>query len=295
MPSFKNILFVLNTGDQNSVDSLKVILQKNFSHDVSVKVFDSSYSNNITEIDLIKVINESEIHQCDLIISIGGDGTMLKSAKLSHQHQIPVTGINKGRLGFLTDINPSAANKTINNLISGKFITEDRLLIETIINKDGIKNSIGIALNDVAIRRKETGRMMKVTTSIDGNYINQHEGDGFIVSTPTGSTAYSLSCGGPILKPDVEAFILVPICPHSLNDRPMVIPSNSEILIEPILNTGEIAEIALDGDSSYEIKQGETIIINATKTPIKLIHPEDYDYFDVLRSKLLWGSNKKKN
>jgi len=295
MPSFKNILFVLNTGDQNSVDSLKVILQKNFSHDVSVKVFDSSYSNNITEINLIKVINESEIHQCDLIISIGGDGTMLKSAKLSHQHQIPVTGINKGRLGFLTDINPSAANKTINNLISGKFITEDRLLIETIINKDGIKNSIGIALNDVAIRRKETGRMMKVTTSIDGNYINQHEGDGFIVSTPTGSTAYSLSCGGPILKPDVEAFILVPICPHSLNDRPMVIPSNSEILIEPILNTGEIAEIALDGDSSYEIKQGETIIINATKTPIKLIHPEDYDYFDVLRSKLLWGSNKKKN
>ena len=295
MPSFKNILFVLNTGDLNSVDSLKVILQKNFSHDVSVKVFDSSYSNNITEIDLIKVINESEIHQCDLIISIGGDGTMLKSAKLSHQHQIPVTGINKGRLGFLTDINPSTANKTINNLISGKFITEDRLLIETIINKDGIKNSIGIALNDVAIRRKETGRMMKVTTSIDGNYINQHEGDGFIVSTPTGSTAYSLSCGGPILKPDVEAFILVPICPHSLNDRPMVIPSNSEILIEPILNTGEIAEIALDGDSSYEIKQGETIIINATKTPIKLIHPEDYDYFDVLRSKLLWGSNKKKN
>ena len=295
MPSFKNILFVLNTGDLNSVDSLKVILQKNFSHDVSVKIFDSSYSNNITEIDLIKVINESEIHQCDLIISIGGDGTMLKSAKLSHQHQIPVTGINKGRLGFLTDINPSTANKTINNLISGKFITEDRLLIETIINQDGIKNSIGIALNDVAIRRKETGRMMKVTTSIDGNYINQHEGDGFIVSTPTGSTAYSLSCGGPILKPDVEAFILVPICPHSLNDRPMVIPSNSEILIEPILNTGEIAEIALDGDSSYEIKQGETIIINATKTPIKLIHPEDYDYFDVLRSKLLWGSNKKKN
>ena len=295
MPSFKNILFVLNTGDQNSVDSLKVILQKNFSHDVSVKIFDSSYSNNITEIDLIKVINESEIHQCDLIISIGGDGTMLKSAKLSHQHQIPVTGINKGRLGFLTDINPSDANQTINNLISGKFITEDRLLIETIINQDGIKNSIGIALNDVAIRRKETGRMMKVTTSIDGNYINQHEGDGFIVSTPTGSTAYSLSCGGPILKPDVEAFILVPICPHSLNDRPMVIPSNSEILIEPILNTGEIAEIALDGDSSYEIKQGETIIINATKTPIKLIHPEDYDYFDVLRSKLLWGSNKKNN
>ena len=295
MPSFKNILFVLNTGDLNSVDSLKVILQKNFSHDVSVKIFDSSYSNNITEINLIKVINESEIHQCDLIISIGGDGTMLKSAKLSHQHQIPVTGINKGRLGFLTDINPSDANQTINNLISGKFITEDRLLIETIINQDGIKNSIGIALNDVAIRRKETGRMMKVTTSIDGNYINQHEGDGFIVSTPTGSTAYSLSCGGPILKPDVEAFILVPICPHSLNDRPMVIPSNSEILIEPILNTGEIAEIALDGDSSYEIKQGETIIINATKTPIKLIHPEDYDYFDVLRSKLLWGSNKKKN
>ena len=295
MISFKNILFVLNTSDKNSVDSLKSILQKNFSHKISIKIFDSSLSNNITAIDQVKVINESEIHQCDLIISIGGDGTMLKSAKLSHIHQIPVTGINKGRLGFLTDINPSDANKTINDFISGKFITEDRLLIETIINKNGIQDSIGIALNDVAIRRKETGRMMKVTTSIDGNYINQHEGDGFIVSTPTGSTAYSLSCGGPILKPDVEALILVPICPHSLNDRPMVIPSHSEILIEPILNTGEIAEIALDGDSNYEIKQGETIVINTIRKPIKLIHPEDYDYFDVLRSKLLWGSNKKKN
>ena len=295
MISFKNILFVLNTSDQNSVDSLKSILQNNFSHEISIKIFDSSFSNNMTAIDQVKVINESEIHQCDLIISIGGDGTMLKSAKLAHVHQIPVTGINKGRLGFLTDINPSDANKTINDFISGKFITEDRLLIETIINKGGTKSSIGIALNDVAIRRKETGRMMKVTTSIDGNYINQHEGDGFIVSTPTGSTAYSLSCGGPILKPDVEALILVPICPHSLNDRPMVIPSHSEILIEPILNTGEIAEIALDGDSNYEIKQGETIIINAIRKPIKLIHPEDYDYFDVLRSKLLWGSNKKKN
>tara|TARA_B110000467_G_C18272357_1_gene453217 strand:- start:148 stop:1008 length:861 start_codon:yes stop_codon:yes gene_type:complete len=286
---------VLNTSDKNSVDSLKSILQKNFSHKISIKIFDSSLSNNITAIDQVKVINESEIHQCDLIISIGGDGTMLKSAKLSHIHQIPVTGINKGRLGFLTDINPSDANKTINDFISGKFITEDRLLIETIINKNGTQDSIGIALNDVAIRRKETGRMMKVTTSIDGNYINQHEGDGFIVSTPTGSTAYSLSCGGPILKPDVEALILVPICPHSLNDRPMVIPSHSEILIEPILNTGEIAEIALDGDSNYEIKQGETIVINTIRKPIKLIHPEDYDYFDVLRSKLLWGSNKKKN
>ncbi len=295
MISFKNILFVLNTSDKNSVDSLKSILQKNFSHKISIKIFDSSLSNNITAIDQVKVINESEIHQCDLIISIGGDGTMLKSAKLSHIHQIPVTGINKGRLGFLTDINPSDANKTINDFISGKFITEDRLLIETIINKNGTQDSIGIALNDVAIRRKETGRMMKVTTSIDGNYINQHEGDGFIVSTPTGSTAYSLSCGGPILKPDVEALILVPICPHSLNDRPMVIPSHSEILIEPILNTGEIAEIALDGDSNYEIKQGETIVINTIRKPIKLIHPEDYDYFDVLRSKLLWGSNKKKN
>ena len=295
MISFKNILFVLNTSDKNSVDSLKSILQKNFSHKISIKIFDSSLSNNINAIDQVKVINESEIHQCDLIISIGGDGTMLKSAKLSHIHQIPVTGINKGRLGFLTDINPSDANKTINDFISGKFITEDRLLIETIINKNGTQDSIGIALNDVAIRRKETGRMMKVTTSIDGNYINQHEGDGFIVSTPTGSTAYSLSCGGPILKPDVEALILVPICPHSLNDRPMVIPSHSEILIEPILNSGEIAEIALDGDSNYEIKQGETIVINTIRKPIKLIHPEDYDYFDVLRSKLLWGSNKKKN
>ena len=153
---------MLNTGDQNSVDSLKAILQKNFSHDVTVKIFDSSYSNNITEIDLIKVINESEIHQCDLIISIGGDGTMLKSAKLSHQQQIPVTGINKGRLGFLTDINPSDANKTINDLISGKFITEDRLLIETIINQGGIKNLASKTLKKDIKKKKDDKKFKSI-------------------------------------------------------------------------------------------------------------------------------------
>jgi len=296
MKPFKNILFVLNFGEKKSINSLKALLKKKFSDEISIQIYNTSSSNtDICQISKVKVINESNIDSSDLIISIGGDGTMLKSAKLSFKYNIPVTGINKGRLGFLTDINPSDSYKTLNDLLLGKFKTENRLLIETIINNGNDQKSIGIALNDVAIRRKETGRMMQVTTAIDGNYINKHEGDGFIVSTPTGSTAYSLSCGGPILKPDVEALILVPICPHSLNDRPMVIPSNSEILIEPILVNEEIAEIALDGDSNYEIKQGETITINATKRPIKLIHPEDYDYFDVLRSKLLWGSNKKKN
>ena len=135
--------------------------------------------------------------------------------------------------------------------------------------------------------------MIRIKTSIDNNYINTHEGDGFVVATPTGSTAYALSCGGPILKPDIEAFVLVPICPHSLNDRPLVIPAHSEISVTVDLSDGETAAIDLDGDDFAELSSEDTLSIRASSTFIKLIHPENYDYFDVLRTKLYWGQNRR--
>ena len=286
----------MNTMDENSMESLNIILDDLQDMQLSIGLFEIN-SNvktpNLTLSHKINRLKDDEILNNDLIISIGGDGTMLQSAKLAHKLNIPITGINKGRLGFLTDINPDLAGEVIKHIINGQYAEENRLLIKATVNKDRQNQIIGYGLNDVAIKRKETGRMIRIKVSIDQKYINTHEGDGFIVASPTGSTAYALSCGGPILKPDIEALILVPICPHSLNDRPLVIPAHSEVDVSAELGEGETAEIDLDGDTFSELNSEDTLTIKVSSQFIKLIHPEDYDYFNTLRTKLYWGQDKR--
>ena len=296
MATFKNIIFAANSTDTSSMEAFNIILDELNYQDLHIGFYDfkldgDSLSTAIS--NKVQQIKKEDLPDNDLIISIGGDGTMLKSAKLAHQFNTPITGINRGRLGFLTDINPDQAAETLSKIINGLYKEEKRLLIEATINGKDQDGLSGYALNDIAIKRIETGRMIRIKTSIDNNYINTHEGDGFVVATPTGSTAYALSCGGPILKPDIEAFVLVPICPHSLNDRPLVIPSHSEISVSVDLSDGEMAAIDLDGDDFVELSSEDILLIRASSTFIKLIHPENYDYFDVLRTKLYWGQNKR--
>ncbi|MBM23396.1 MAG: hypothetical protein CMD78_03905 [Gammaproteobacteria bacterium] len=282
--------------DQNSIESFNMILDRLQDTQVDIHLYELNSNKNTSSSELLdKIIrlNDDEALNIDLIISIGGDGTMLQSAKLAHKFNIPITGINKGRLGFLTDINPDHAGDVIKHIINGKYAEENRLLIKTTVNKDQQNKIIGYGLNDVAIKRKETGRMIRIKVSINQNYINTHEGDGFIVASPTGSTAYALSCGGPILKPDIEALILVPICSHSLNDRPLVIPAHSEVNVSAELGVGETAEIDLDGDTFSELNSEDDITIKVSSQSIKLIHPKDYDYFNTLRTKLYWGQDKR--
>jgi len=282
--------------DQNSIESFNMILDRLQDKQVDIHLYELNSDKNTSSSELAdKIIrlNDDEAFNIDLIISIGGDGTMLQSAKLAHKFNIPITGINKGRLGFLTDINPDHAGDVIKHIINGKYAEENRLLIKTTVNKDQQSRIIGYGLNDVAIKRKETGRMIRIKVSINQKYINTHEGDGFIVASPTGSTAYALSCGGPILKPDIEALILVPICSHSLNDRPLVIPAHSEVNVSAELGAGETAEIDLDGDTFSELNSEDEITIKVSSQSIKLIHPKDYDYFNTLRTKLYWGQDKR--
>ena len=286
----------MNTMDQNSMESLNIILDDLQDMQLSIDLFEINSDANTPTFPLPYKINrlkDDEILNNDLIISIGGDGTMLQSAKLAHKLNIPITGINKGRLGFLTDINPDHAGEVIKHIINGQYAEENRLLIKATVNKDQQNQIIGYGLNDVAIKRKETGRMIRIKVSIDQKYINTHEGDGFIVASPTGSTAYALSCGGPILKPDIEALILVPICSHSLNDRPLVIPAHSEVNVSAELGAGETAEIDLDGDTFSDLNSEDEITIKVSSQSIKLIHPKDYDYFNTLRTKLYWGQDKR--
>ena len=283
MTKHKKIVFLGNIGDESSFLSIQSLIDKYQEKGIQAVLIDSLNNQD----------TDSKMQNAELIVSIGGDGTMLQSAKLAYQYDIPITGINKGRLGFLTDINPKEADQVLDDIISGNYTTENRILIEAFISTNSINKSIGYAFNDIVINRKETGRMIRVETSIDNSFINTHEGDGFIVATPTGSTAYSLSCGGPILKPDVEALLLVPICPHSLNDRPMVVPSSSEIKLRYDSEQNVSAGIDLDGDTVYELKIGDNLVIKKAAKPICLIHPENYDYFDNLKSKLLWGKDKR--
>ena len=283
MTKHKKIVFSGNIEDETSFLSIQSLIDKYQEKGVQAVLVDPLNNQD----------NNSKMDNAELIVSIGGDGTMLQSAKLAYQYDIPVTGINKGRLGFLTDISPQEAEHVLDEIISGNYKTENRMLIEASISTNTINKSIGYAFNDIVINRKETGRMIRVETTIDNSFINIHEGDGFIVATPTGSTAYSLSCGGPILKPDVEALLLVPICPHSLNDRPMVVPSSSEIILRYDSDHNVTAGIDLDGDTVSEMKMGDDLVIKKAAKSICLLHPKNYDYFDNLKSKLLWGKDKR--
>ena len=212
MDECKKIVFSFNSSDEKSFAVIQQIIDSFESSNLELFLIDPKTPNpTIDEPDKYELISKDQMTGIDLIISVGGDGTMLKSTKLAYEFEIPITGINRGRLGFLTDIKPNQALTVIKDIISGQFDIENRMLIEVFVRDNNSLNSIGYAFNDIVINRKETGRMINIETSIDNKPINTHEGDGFIISTPTGSTAYSLSCGGPIMKPDVEAFLLVPI------------------------------------------------------------------------------------
>jgi len=290
MDECKKIVFSFNSSDEKSFAVIQQIIDSFESSNLELFLIDPKTPNpTIDEPDKYELISKDQMTGIDLIISVGGDGTMLKSTKLAYEFEIPITGINRGRLGFLTDINPNQALSVIKDIISGQFDIENRMLIEVFVRDSNSLNSIGYAFNDIVINRKETGRMINIETSINKKPINTHEGDGFIISTPTGSTAYSLSCGGPIMKPDVEAFLLVPIAPHTLNDRPMVLPSSSEIILRLNENQTDMVGIDIDGDTMSELKPGQELLIKKAEKTVSLLHPENYDYFDNLKSKLLWG------
>lgn len=231
--------------------------------------------------------------EADLIIAVGGDGTMLYAAAVALGHDVPLLGVNRGRLGFLTDISPDEMLTGIGQILAGNHTQESRLLLEaTIVADDGSKHTAH-ALNDIVVQRRQTGRMLDVKTSVSGRFVNTHSGDGLIVATPTGSTAYALSCGGPIIEPGMDAIVVVPICPHTLSDRPIVLPANLEIEVRLLARADIKAEVMLDGHSVGELSPDDRLVINKSATRVTLIHPPGYDFYEILRSKLHWGRDSR--
>ena len=242
----------------------------------------------------IETIEESSLAaKADLVVAVGGDGTILYAAKLMHGHDKPLLGVNRGRLGFLADVLPDDMLEVIDRVLAGDYTSESRLLLDaTIVYADG-KSHTATALNDVVLQRKETGRMVDFETRIAGQYVNTHSGDGLIVTTPTGSTAYSLSCGGPIIEPMLDVVALVPICPHTLNDRPIVVPANLEIDIVLVEGGAAKAEVIVDGRRMGELGPNDRLRVCSAEDRITLIHPPGHQFYEILRSKLHWGRDSR--
>jgi NAD+ kinase len=232
---------------------------------------------------------EQFIARAELMIAIGGDGTLLHAAGLVAEHDIPLLGINRGRLGFLTDVLPQDMVSSLDAVLGGACVPDQRPLLQARLISPAGMAVTRFALNDVVFHRLETGRMLDFETRIDGRYVNSHGGDGLVVATATGSTAYALSCGGPIVEPRLNVLVVAPISPHTLSDRPILVPGDSRIDIQLNGPQEVAAQVSCDASMLGELQLGGRLEIAPSGRAVTLLHPPGYDYFRLLRSKLHWG------
>lgn len=238
------------------------------------------------EVRALELLGEN----CDLAIVIGGDGTLLSAARILAEQDVPLIGVNLGRLGFLVDISPQDALKSLDEILDGHYRAEDRLLLQARVERDGATIQTQSAVNEVVIHSWNSTSMIEIMTFIDGVFLNSQRSDGLIVSTPTGSTAYALSGGGPILYPTLNAMVLVPINPHSLTNRPIVIDDASVVEIAFRPSKQFRARLACDNVSLPEIQEDDRIRIAKAPRPFRILHPLNHDFFEILRVKLNWSS-----
>lgn len=223
----------------------------------------------------------------DLAVVIGGDGTMLNIAHTLAPHHVPLVGVNQGRIGFLTDISRENMQESIAAMLDGKFVVEQRLLISAHVVRDGVEVFRNSAFNEVVVHRSTISNMIEFEVRIDGEYLYNQRADGLIVSTPTGSTAYALSAGGPILHPSLDVLALVPICPHSLSNRPIIVKSSS--VLEILMHRTSDIRLRLDSHTNFDMQLHDKIIVTRHLEPACLLHPVGHSYYHMLREKLLWN------
>lgn len=246
------------------------------------------------DLKVARIPEKTLCNDVDLAIAIGGDGTMLYASRLARESGTPILGVNRGRLGFLADITPDEMISSVDQILAGNYKKDSRLLLEARLLTANGDEAIAFGLNDVVLQRRGTGGMVDVSTRVGGRYVNTHSGDGIIVATPTGSTAYALSCGGPILEPLLDAVALVPICPHTLTDRPIVIPAHQDIEIALLPRDRTRGELTVDGVHIGTQGPDDTLRISTARQRITLLHPPGHDYYSILRSKLFWGRDSRK-
>jgi NAD+ kinase len=225
----------------------------------------------------------------DLMVAIGGDGTLLYAAGLVAGLGVPLLGVNRGRLGFLTDVMPEDMLASVDAALAGDCARDERPLLAAEVRTAAGGTASGLALNDVVLQKRQSGHLVDFETWIGGRFVNTHGGDGLVVATATGSTAYALSCGGPIIEPGLDVLVVAPICPHTLSDRPIVVPGRADIEVRLVDRPDSFAEVSCDGRPLGSLAPGDRLIIRPAAARITLLHPPGYDYYRLLRSKLNWG------
>ncbi|QEY26019.1 NAD(+) kinase [Neisseria zalophi] len=240
------------------------------------------------DIEVCHISDKSNMgKQCDLVIVLGGDGTFLSVARIIAPFRVPIIGVNQGHLGFLTQVQREKMVVTLNGMLTGKYLPEERILLETSLIRNGEVATTSFALNDVVVSRGGAGQMIEFEVFIDREFVYTQRSDGLIVSTPTGSTAYALAAGGPIMQASLRAFTLVPICPQSMTNRPIAIADTCEI--EILITKSGDARVHFDGQSFVDVQNFDRIKIHRYRHPLRVLHPTDYQYYKTLRQKLHWG------
>jgi NAD+ kinase len=285
---FKKISLITNSDSEKVAETLQFLIDFLKQKDIEIEL-DECSAKVLQQTDLPVATAEQIGASSDLAIAVGGDGTMLKAAHLVCAHDIPLLGINRGRLGFLADIAADSVKQHMEEILLGKFVEDPRFLLYSEVFRDDASAQVKHAFNDVIVQKWNVARLIELETYVDGIFVHRQRSDGMIVASPTGSTAYALSGGGPILYPSLDAMVLVPICPHSLTNRPIVINGNSKVDI--IIGSSEKnhARVTCDGNITMGLEAGDRVHVEKKNKYIRLIHPVSHDHFTILRAKLRWG------
>ncbi|BAP58486.1 NAD(+) kinase [Candidatus Tachikawaea gelatinosa] len=263
--------------------------KKGYQVIVEKEIFNKLNIKNLNCIGTLEDIGKT----ADLAIVIGGDGNMLNAARFLSNFDIKIIGINRGNLGFLTDLDHKNMYKQLNKILKGDYLTENRFLLEIKEQKKERLVQLGTAINEIVLHLDKVAKMIEFAVYIDEKFAFSQRADGLIISTPTGSTAYALSAGGPIVDPSIDGIILIPMFPHTLSARPLVINNNSIIRLQFSKLISNL-EISCDSHIIIPYKTGKDIVIQRSKSYFKLVHPKEYNYFNILSSKLNWSKNNKK-
>ena len=235
-----------------------------------------------------QVESESLASEVDLMLVLGGDGTMIATARMIGDYEVPVLGVNFGGLGYLAEFRIEELYSALESILSENFRLDRRVMLAVELRRGDEPPKTSRVLNDVVINKSALARIIEIETYFDHYFVNSFRADGLIVSTPTGSTAYNLSAGGPVVFPSMNAVVITPICPFTLSNRPIVVPDNAEI--ELLLKTdNEEVALTLDGQVGFQMQAGDRVVIRKSRTTFNLIQPSNRNYFDVLRDKLRWG------
>ena len=269
-------------------DSLHTVVRSLASRDVDV-ILEDSARDLLREGSHAVCTREALGSQCDLVIAVGGDGNMLGAARAVAPHGVPILGINRGRLGFLADIHPEEIEARVGDVLDGDYTVEEHFLLEGWV-ENGARSNVFSALNEIVVHTASQPSMIEFDLYIDDTFVYSQYSDGCIVSSPTGSTAYALSAGGPIMVPSLDAIVLVPMFPHTLNSRSLVVGGDSKICIELGARTTVTARVGFDSHNECSLGPGESLHICKKSEKLKLVHPPGHSFYGVCRSKLDWAS-----